>query len=79
MKKTLALVLAIALLALSVMGLAACGEKHTCWICEEEKTGCEKDTFLGETIYTCKDCLNDMEELEDELEDFGEDLEDALS
>ena len=79
MKKTLALVLAIALLALSVMGLVACGEKHTCCICNEEKYGCKEESLFGQKVYTCEDCLNAMEDAANDIKDGLEDLKDALS
>ena len=74
MKKTLALVLAVLMLALSVMGLSACGKVCECEGCGEEAR-CKEVELLGEKLWLCPECQEEA----DALKELGEELEDAFS
>ena len=64
MKKIISTFLAAIMLIFSAVALSSCVEKHECDFCGEERV-CEQRDVWGETIYMCKDCL-------DEINDFYE-------
>jgi hypothetical protein len=67
MKKIVSLILVTVMLLAVAVGMTSCGEKVTCSICNEEgRAGSmEKEELFGKVIYTCKDCVEDLEKLGD--------------
>jgi len=73
------IVIALLLVVAMIATLAACSEPFTCDLCDEEKTGEQHEVkILGETLVYCDDCYEEMEELEDNLEDLGDELGDLF-
>lgn len=71
MKRILALVMALVMLATIALTLASCGEKAKCAACGKEKlvSGMEKSELFGKEVYTCKKCIK---EAKDALDDIGD-------
>ncbi len=68
----------VVLLLATMLLLVGCG-KFTCDICEEEKSGKQyTEEVLGEEVVICKDCKAELDELEKELEDLGDELGDLF-
>ena len=67
MKKIVSLILVTVMLLTVAVGFTACGEKVSCSICKEEgRAGSmEKEEIFGKVIYTCKDCVEDLEKIGD--------------
>ena len=64
MKKFFAIISIIAI----AMSVTACS-KFECDLCGDEKTGRKYETSFGAEI--CKDCYEELEELEDSLKELG--------
>lgn len=52
-------VVAAVLFSVMMLSLTACGSKHVCDFCGEEKS-CKTKELLGQKIYVCNDCLDSM-------------------
>lgn len=60
--------ISVSVILLALLSLCSCG-KFVCDICGEEKVGkYEKDEILGQEIYYCKDCYEDLENIASGLE-----------
>ncbi len=75
MKRVISLAMILVMLLSLCLVLASCGEKVECDTCGEAFRAKDKNTseFLGVTIYTCNDCLEDIEDIKSGLSGlFGE-------
>jgi len=61
--------LAVCLVVLAMVSLAACSSNDECEICEETGRLTTVDV-LGEELNLCRDCADEMEELNDMLRDL---------
>lgn len=60
MKKIVAIILCALMLLSACFCLASCEEKVVCSVCEKEGriSTMESYELLGETLYTCQDCID---------------------
>ncbi|MBQ8350831.1 MAG: hypothetical protein IJY20_02150 [Clostridia bacterium] len=66
------LIFGLVMAATLATALTGCG-KFTCDLCNEEKSGKQyKDEMFGQEVVICKDCYNDLKELEEGLEDLSD-------
>ena len=54
-------ILIILIVSILLFAFTSCKTKTECFWCGEEKY-CEERDLFGETIYMCKDCLDEIEE-----------------
>lgn len=72
MKRIAALVLAVLTLAFV---FASCGKEFECDLCGETKKGKQyTEEMFGAKITYCADCKEDLEEVQQGLEDIGDQL-----
>ncbi|MCR4771695.1 MAG: hypothetical protein K5855_05225 [Oscillospiraceae bacterium] len=63
-------IIAVVLLAVTLLTFCACGKKFVCDFCEKEKSGKQYEyEFLGEKLTICSDCYKGLKELEGILDD----------
>ena len=61
MKKVVSMILVIAMLVLSALGLCSCGKTTECDFCGEKKR-CKAKLIVDEKIYVCDDCMDELED-----------------
>ena len=61
MKKVVSIILVIAMLVISALGLCSCGKTTECDFCGEEKK-CKAKFIVDEKVYVCDDCMDEVED-----------------